>query len=120
MSTPDPIDFDVMPNAVIKRNDTAQPWTYTLKIRRRPADLTGCTVALHLKQVTPVAGTVVVRGGVQIDPVVKARTWYYPLDDDVIGAGRYELEYEVTYPDGKTRTFPKEGNLGLTIVEDLA
>lgn len=121
----------VMPNPVrMKQNDTAPALVQTLTIpgTTRPLDLADAVevrfimrlpersrakvddVATVLQAVDPLTSLVVRQGQVSFP--------WMPGDTDVTGV--YNAEFEVTWRDGTTQSWPEDGYLQVVISADLA
>jgi hypothetical protein len=105
----------------MKRHDTRP----TLLLRLRDVDgavanLTGATARFLMRQQNVVPVVVKVDREMDIidpeDGVV--RLLWNPEDTDT--AGTFDAEVEVTYSDGKTKTYPNHTYDTITIVEDIA
>ena len=75
-------------------------------------DLTGATVKFHL-------GDVVDADAVIVDASVGSVRYDWGVADTAV-AGSYRAEFEVTFPDGSTETFPNDTSIGVIIRGDVA
>jgi hypothetical protein len=93
--------------AIIKRNDTGQRLSSTLRLNGAAFNLAGRTVRFHMRNnaiTSASAGTV----------------QYAPTAEDVETEGEYSVEWEVTLDGDEKLTFPHNGYEKLTIIKDLA
>ena len=105
----------------IKQNDTAPDLEGICRDGNgSPVDLTGATVVFHMR-LAP-AGTVKVTSGVMgaVGNAVRGRQRYTWTASDTDTAGLYEGEVQVTFTNGKVRTFPPDGYFTVSIVDDIA
>lgn len=99
--------------ATFPTGDTAPDLTGTCTSNGVPANITGSTLALHLKKPS---GTVVTKTGI-VDSGA-AGTWHYSwVTNDLDQAGTWWVELQVTYSGGKIQTF---GPSAFAVVEQFA
>jgi hypothetical protein len=102
-----------MANVKIKRHDTAVEFTDSLEANGSPVDLTNSTVTFIMKGrrtfTAPATVTSASGGTVSYKP-----TGGFPTDP-----GSYQQEWQVTFPNLTTLTFPSVGYNSITIIEDL-
>lgn len=105
---------------VTKKGDTEPPIEATLEDADGNAkDLTNASgVDFHMKD--PRADTAKVDAAGSIDDAANGKVSYQWVASDVDTEGEYEAEFEVTWSDGDTETFPKDGYLDLKILDTLA
>ena len=87
----------------IVQGDTKPALTTTLEHDGIPQDLTGSTVEFHMSNIVVAEATVTDASAGQV------MYQWQPGDTDI--PGLYIAEFEVTYPDGTTETFPNIGAL---------
>jgi hypothetical protein len=78
-------------------NDTAPTLTMTLN-----ADLTGATVAVHIKKPN---GTILNKTGTIVTPAAGTVSMAAWVNGDLDAAGVYTVEAQVTFAGGKIQTF---------------
>ena len=105
---------------VTKKGDTEPPIEATLEdADGQPKDLTNANgVDFHMKDPREDAAKVDAAGS--IDDAANGKVSYQWTADDVDTEGDFEAEFEVTWSDGDTETFPKDGYLDLKILDTLA
>ena len=107
----------------IKRHDTSPPLEVTLAVDGEPVNLQGSTVRFVM--VDAKSRQVVVDAPAQIDQVgngadgSRGFVSYHWRDGDTATAGRFLVEWEVTFPDQKRRTFPNPGYDTVIVEGDL-
>lgn len=100
----------------IKRNDTRRAMKALLKDRKGNAvDLTGATVRFIMLKGSQV---IINREPLVMNPV-GGEVWVVFAPRETGTAGKMEAEFKVTYPDGKTETFPEKGYIQVIIDPDL-
>ena len=112
-----------MPHVVFfwKENDTSPPLEVILRDGfGSPVDLTGAGVALNTR-LRP-GGAVKINGGVMgaVGSATRGRQKYSPTASDNDTPGVYEAEIQVTFSNGKIRTFPSSGYFTIEVVDDIA
>jgi hypothetical protein len=105
---------------VTKKGDTEPALEATLEDANGNAkDLTNAdSVQFHMKD--PTADTAKVDKAATIDDAANGEVSYSWDGEDVDTTGEYEAEFEVSWSDGDTETFPKDGYLDLKILDTLA
>lgn len=103
----------------ITKNDTAPPIQATLKAGTPAAavDLTGASVQFHMKDA---AGVVKVDAAASITDATAGEVEYAWQVGDTDTAGRFQAEWEVTFPDATVRTFPTPGVTTVVIHGEIA
>ena len=91
------------PKRLFVAGDLAPDLTGTCSSGTTPANLTGATLELHL---TRPDKTVITRAGIIVDGA--SGTWRYEWQAGELVAGRWEVEVQVTYSNGKPQTFPAD------------
>jgi hypothetical protein len=104
---------------VIKQGDTSPDFVADLKHPDKSAvTLTGATVKFHMRSSrrgsTPIVGNASI-----VDPLA-GRVKYEWAASDTASTGDYEVEFEVTFADGKIETYPNEGYLEVSIDGEIA
>ena len=106
-----------MADFTLKRNDRLPALRVTCKQADGTVfDLTGCTVAFHLRN--QATGSTKVNSAATLVTAASGIVEYQWAAIDVDTAGLYHAEFEVTQS-GKTITFPNNGHLVVEITEDL-
>lgn len=105
------------PDAYVKQGDV-QPSLFAVleDANGNPIDLTGASVALHLKGAT-VAATVT---GTAQTTATTGQVRYDWQAADTATAGYFWGEWQVTYSNGQTETFPNGGNFLVQITSELS
>jgi len=105
---------------VTKKGDEEPPLEATLEdANGNPKDLTNANgVQFHMKD--PTADTAKVDKAASIDDGSNGKVSYSFDAEDVDTTGEFEAEFEVTWADDDTETFPKDGYLNLKILDTLA
>ena len=101
----------------IKQNDTKPIFTDTPTINgvpMLPADLVGCSLRFLLKNAD---GTITVNQVATINP--DGTFAYSPVPADVANVGTFSQEWQLTFPNAKTLTFPNNGYNTVEILADL-
>lgn len=88
----------------IKRGDTKGLFVDTLKVNGVPVDITGCTVRFIMRRVGK--PTKLVNQLASITSPTTGDVQYQPVGSDVDTEGKYEQEWEVTFPSTRKLTFP--------------
>ena len=105
-------------NVTIKRGDTRTAVKATLKDAQGQAvNLTDCTVRFLMSKKG--ATTLIVDKGAIIHDAINGVVWYVFDAVDVAESGTMRAEFEVTYPDKRTETFPNSGYITVHIEPDL-
>jgi hypothetical protein len=113
-----------MTQIVVKRGDT-KPWRFRLRNGKAGpyVNLDGASVVFNMQPVVGGMGSTIQRG-----PAVVLQTnfeldgglvEYRPSPDDVDVVGQHVAEFEVTFGDATTGTFPEEEEIGVLIRADL-
>ncbi|HEU5032683.1 MAG TPA: BppU family phage baseplate upper protein [Spirillospora sp.] len=105
-----------------KRGDTAPALSATLyadDAGATPLDLTGATVKLIMATTASEPGNPKVNAACQLVDAAAGQVSYSWLPTDVDTAAKYQAEFEVTWADGTIQTFPRDGYLTITLLEDL-
>jgi hypothetical protein len=101
---------------LLKRNDIKDIITYTVEdINGVAFDLTGASVRFIIGK----KNKVITSGVATIDNAILGQVSYTITDSDTLVAGVFPAEFEVTFPDGKFKTFPTVGNLQVNIQPNL-
>lgn len=100
----------------IKQGDTARPFTDTLLLGGQAINLTDATVNLLLKDEK---SSKLIRQLATITDAVNGKVQYQPIDSDVAKPGVFDLEWEITFSDGKQLTVPTHGYGKVKINPDL-
>lgn len=87
-----------------KRGDTKCIFVDTLKVNGVAVDLTGSSVRFIMRRVSKPAK--IVNQAADITSPVTGDVQYEPIDEDVDTEGKYEQEWEVTFPSTRKLTFP--------------
>lgn len=99
--------------ATFTTGDTAPDLTGTCTSSGTAVNLTGATLALHLKKPS---GASVTKAGTIVSPT--AGTWSYTwVTGDLDEAGKWTVEVQVTYSNGRIQTF---GPIDFAVVNQLA
>lgn len=114
------VDGRSLPMFTIKKNDREPAFRAKLFQDDAPAPLTGATVKflMKLEGAMPSAAPKVSAAATIVDPVNGIVRYDWATDDTNI-PGNYRAEFEVTYANGKSRTFPNEDYLPVRVVGDL-
>jgi len=113
-----------MATYTVKRRDTAPVIQDVLLDKDgSPVNATGATIRFHmaswdLTTVVVAAGAVTGWNGAALGAAGQFE--YAWASGDVVAAGVYKAELEVTYANGKIETFPNEGFAVVNIPADLA
>ena len=103
---------------VTKQHDTKITFTDSPTINGvpvAPGDLAGCTLAFLLKDVDNVIPPIKQNAMINSDGSFS----YQPIASDVANVGKFQQEWQVTYPTGQLLTFPNNGYNILKILPDL-
>ena len=104
--------------ATIKQNDTKPIFKDSSPsidgVPLTPADVVGCTLKFLMKNAD---GSVAVSQVATINP--DATFSYQPILADVSTPGQYRQEWQMTYSNGKTITFPNNDYNTVNILPDL-
>lgn len=99
----------------VKRNDTGQVFSDTLRIAGVVFNLTGMTVNFVLKNA---ATGVATKKPATIVSATEGTVEYQPDSSDVGTSGNYRAEWEVNNA-GKLLTFPSDSYIQLRVIDDL-
>ena len=103
----------------IKQNDTSPQIGATLQSGDGTViDLTSATVRFHMKKIG--ATTTTVDADATVINADAGTVKYVWNSADTATAGSYLAEFEVTYTNGDTETFPNDKSIAIVITEDLA
>ena len=102
----------------IKRGDTDPAFSTVLYNGSVPLDLSAAT-SVRLIVKAPGATAIVNAAMTIVSPPTSGAVSYQWLDADVLVAGTYEMEFEVTWNTGRKRTIPTPGKDQLVIEQDL-
>jgi Rib/alpha/Esp surface antigen-like repeat protein len=103
---------------LMKAGDTAPVVRATLlDASGDPVDLTGASVRFVMA--TAAGATPAVDDAATLADAASGAVEYAWVAGDTDTPGEYVCEFEVTYADGSTQTFPTEGYLAATVVDDL-
>lgn len=105
---------------IIKQGDTSPAMVAALKTPdRQPVDLTGATVEFHMRFVptdeTPSATPVSAAAQIVDASAGEVRYAWGPTDTAV--AGDWDAEFQVTFPGGAIETYPNNGYIEVSIIE---
>lgn len=104
---------------VIKQGDTSPDFVADLKNPDKSAVvLTGATVKFHMRSSR--RGSTPLVGNASIVDAFIGRVKYEWTSSDTASVGDYEVEFEVTFADGKVETYPNDGYLEVSISEEIA
>jgi hypothetical protein len=106
----------------IKQGDRVPELTATLTdAAGAPVNLTGNVgVVFRLTSVDSLTGTPKVNASAVVDSPTLATVHYAWAGTDTDTPGLYFGEFQLTWGDGRTTTFPNDGNLLIKIVAQLA
>jgi hypothetical protein len=105
---------------IIKQGDLEATLVWTLADASGPVLIPAGSTALF--RMTRMGQYAIVGGGAcqisnqLVTPGQIAYTWQTA---DLANTGSYWAEFEITYPDGKTRTFPNNRQLAIQVVREL-
>jgi hypothetical protein len=101
-----------------KQNDTGPTNITTLLDRDgNAANLTGATaVRFHMRR----GGDIKIDASAEVVDEATGQVRYLRTAADTDTAGDFEAEYEVTYSNGHVQTFPEDGYIGVSIIDDVA
>jgi hypothetical protein len=80
-----------------------------------PADLAGCTLRFLMKTQDGSAPPVAKPATINVDGTFS----YQPIPADVANIGKFQQEWEVTYPSNQILTFPNNGYNIVKVIADL-
>jgi hypothetical protein len=104
---------------VIKQGDTSPDFVADLKHPDKSVVvLTGATVKFHMRSSR--RGSTPVVGNASIVNDLTGTVKYEWAASDTASTGDYEVEFEVTFADGKIETYPNEGYLDVSIDGEIA
>jgi hypothetical protein len=96
----------------LKRNDTKDTISYTMTYADgTPVNLTGATVRFVMGK----GKTLITSAAATIISATTGKVEYTLKESDTLVAGNYNAEFEVTFSDGKIKTFPSDGYISLRI-----
>lgn len=104
-----------------KQNDTSPALVVVLRDGfGTPVDLTGATVVLNTR-LRP-GGAVKISSGAMgaVGSAVNGKQSFSPSAANNDTSGIYEAEIQVTFSNGKIRTFPSNGYFTVEVVDDIA
>ena len=105
-----------MADVTYKRGDNAPPITATLSDLDGPIDLSSAdAVRLRMKSDT----AIVEAGPVEITDAANGEIKYEWEADDLMFAGSYRGEWEITWSDGTIQTVPNDTYFAVDVLEDL-
>ena len=81
-------------------------------------NITGSTVRFYMRQIG--SSQVKIDAPAQIGSAPDGEVLYHWTEEDTDTAGSYQCEFEVTYFDNTTETFPNGGYIRVNIIEDIA
>ncbi len=100
-----------------KQNDTAQAFRYAPAYSDGTAlDFSGATLRFHMRRTGLDEAKVDELATITSEDAFE----YFPVADDVDEAGEFQVEWEVTYSNLKTETWPSKGYIACTIEDDIA
>jgi hypothetical protein len=103
----------------IKENDTSPALRAVLKDSDGVSvDLTGASVRFHMRNAN--GGILVVNKPATIVTAASGIVDYNWDAEDTTVVGQFEIEFEVTFPDGGIQTFPNQGYGTVVVADDLA
>lgn len=82
-----------------------------------PRDLSNATAQFHMEDQD---GNVTIDAAATITNASEGKVAYEWASGDTDTIGLYGGEFEITYSDGKSETFPNYGSIDIEIVEDIA
>jgi hypothetical protein len=96
----------------LKRNDTKDTISYTMTYADgTPVNLTGATVRFVMGK----GKTLITSSATTIISAATGKVEYTLKESDTLVAGNFNAEFEVTFSDGKVKTFPSDGYISLRI-----
>jgi len=102
----------------LKKNDTQPAIEAALEYEDgTPIDLTGASVRFIMAKTD---GTVVVNANATIVDATAGKVRYEWQQGDLSEEGRYNAEFEVTFPNGDVLTAPSQGYFIIEVQRDLA
>ena len=102
----------------IKRGNTSPAIRYALS--PTTVDLTGATVQFQMRARRPRGGAPVIDAvAVVVTAAGTPTVEYHWQAGETANAGEYQAEFEVTYANGKTETFPNDEFILVKIAEDI-
>lgn len=103
-------------NVQLKRNDTLDIIDYTIRDEdNQPVNLSGSTV----KFVMGKKNKMIVNSPAIIDNAASGEVSYQLKPEDTLVSGNFQAEFEVTFSDGKVKTYPNNGYIIVTIQPNL-
>lgn len=107
-----------MSEFTIKRNDTATAIKATLQSNFASVNLTDSTVRFLMSKSSDEMFPTI-DNEAMIHDATQGIVWYQFSADDTEKEGRFQAEFEVTFPDGGIETFPNNGYININIIKDL-
>lgn len=101
----------------LKQHDTWPPMEATLRDANVPIDLTGSSVLMLLK--TSSGGTLFSRTCTIVAPGTDGNVKYDWIPADTANVNAFNMEFEITFPDGKIATIPNVGYYSVEVTADL-
>nr|BDD47229.1 hypothetical protein 3 [Bacillaceae bacterium] len=100
----------------LKRNDTKDGIQYRITAPNgEPIDLTGTSIRFLMGK----GNTLLTNAPATILDAENGYVIYYLTDTDTLKAGVFHAEFEVTYSDGKIKTYPSNGYINVNIKANL-
>ncbi|MEH7246457.1 GDSL-type esterase/lipase family protein [Neobacillus niacini] len=100
----------------LKRNDTKDIIGYTMTYANgTPVNLTGATV----RYVMGKGNTLITNASATVVDAAIGKVEYALTDADTLVAGVFHAEFEVTFADGKVKTFPNNGYISVNIQSNI-
>jgi hypothetical protein len=104
----------------IKRHDTRPYWPVSLEFDDGSfPDITSATISMLCRNAGDSTLKFKDSATVWITDGANGELEWRPTADQVDTAGRFDIEWEVVFPDGTQQTFPTRGYDRLTVVGDL-
>lgn len=107
----------------IRENDDRPYFRTTLKIAGSPVDLTGATVIFHMADEAGIVKINRAASKIQSSPTVNVGVVEFRFDSSLGETnlpGSYIAEWEVTFADGTTQTFPTRGRDRVQVLAEVA
>ena len=103
---------------IIKENDTSPDIMAVLKSPEGEViDLSGAQVKTYMSDYS--GEEIIINADAQIIDALEGKVVYSWTEGDTQKPGRYKLEFEVTFADGKVQTYPNQGYIEIEITEDI-
>ena len=100
--------------------DTGPPIEDTLMSDETPDDITGADVSIHITKPDGETITADATGGVDIVDPDGGQVNYDFQSGDLDQQGRYLYEWEVTFANGETQSYPSESERAIWVRDELA